>query len=100
MVEADLHLDRGSIHSDYHFRICGEAERTASKGIGTVFRSSCDVGWDFVAASSVDDAPTIFRATGSAWAEDLNIRRHGSTLAMERWFQRRRVEELHPMGRR
>jgi hypothetical protein len=32
------------------FRISGQAEPTASKGIGTVFRAGCDVGWDFVVA--------------------------------------------------
>ena len=72
MVEANLHLDRGSIHSVYRFRISGQAERAASQGIGTVFRASCNVDWNFVATSSVDDAPTILRATGSAWAEDVN----------------------------
>ena len=100
MVEAHIHLDRGPIHSDYRFRISGQAKRTASQSIGTAFRASCDVGCDFVAATSVDDATTILRATGSAWAEDLNIRRQWSTLAMERRFQRHRLEELHPMDRR
>jgi len=100
VVEVDLYLDRGSFHSDYRLRISSQAERTAGKGFGTVFLASSDVGRHFVAASSVDDAPTILRATGSTWAEDIEFRRYGSTLAMERRFQRRRVEELHPMGRR
>ena len=50
VVEEDLHLHRRTIHSDYLFRISGQAEPTASKGIGTVFRAGCDVGWDFVVA--------------------------------------------------
>jgi hypothetical protein len=50
VVEEDLHLHRRTIYSDYLFRISGQAEPTASKGIGTVFRAGCDVGWDFVVA--------------------------------------------------
>jgi len=100
MGEEALHLDRGCIHGGYCIRISREAEHTASKGLGPIFCASCDVDWGLVAASSVDDAPTISSTTGSAWAEDLDIGLHWSTLAVERWLQRRGLEELHSMGRR
>ena len=36
------------------------------------------MGWDFVAASSVDDATTIFGATRSTWPEDLTLDASGA----------------------
>ena len=64
-------------------------------------RSADPVDFDsWWAALPINCASAIPEAAGSTGRKDPETGRHGGALALERRFERCRVEELHPIYRR